>query len=155
MAPRVVSLLLAIVLGAPASALGSSGGTAIPEAGNGGVHSMPAEPTRLRTVAPAPVGRPAAAAHPPAPVARPAASPPVRARAAAGGGGEVEVPLPQITAPKPAARAPAPAAAVPSAALPSTGLDLGVMAAVGMLMVGAGLLVSASVGPRPRSALRQ
>ncbi len=66
----------------------------------------------------------------------------------------MEVPLPQITA-KPATAAPARAAAVPSAALASTGLDLGVMAAVGMLMVGAGLLVSAMVGPRPRSGLGQ
>lgn len=43
-------------------------------------------------------------------------------------------------------------AAAGTGSLPTTGFDVGRMAAVAMLMVGAGLLISAIAGPRPSRA---
>lgn len=51
-----------------------------------------------------------------------------------------------------AAPAPALAADAGTDSLPAAGFDVGRMAAVAMLMVGAGLLISAMAGPRPRRA---
>ncbi len=61
----------------------------------------------------------------------------------------VEAPVP--TADPKATATPADAAAG-TGSLPTTGFDVGRMAAVAMLMVGAGLLISAMAGPRPRRA---
>jgi hypothetical protein len=64
-------------------------------------------------------------------------------------GDVVKVPVPRAEAP--AARRPA---AVTPASLPRTGFDLGVFVAVGMGILGAGLLLSAIVGPRPARSPR-
>lgn len=155
MKPRSIPLLLALALASPASALASdpSGGTAVPRSGNGGVRSIPSEspkPAAARPRQPAPV----AAARARGPAESPAQAVPSQSarQSQAEPGGTVEVPVPKAVA---VASRHAPArhtVAATSGQLATTGLDLGGVVAAAMLMIGAGLFISAMVGPRPRRA---
>ena len=149
MARRALLLLTSLALAAPAPALAAeaNGGTGIPVDGSGGVKSIPGDPAAPEQTAPTPsatrAAQPRSAATPRSPSADHA---PVASSTQAGGddGDAVKVPVPRSdgsASHRPSAVAP------PS--LPSTGFDLGVFVAVGMGMLGVGLLLSAVVGPRP------
>jgi len=154
MAARAFLLLVALALVPPTSTLAAAatGGTGVPAGQNGAAQSIPGEPAQPvaphASRAPAPV---AAATHPaPAPPPLRAARPPIAESGQADGGRQTV----EVSVPKPAPVAAAPRAAEPATGgLPTTGFDLGRMAAVAMLMIGAGLFISATVGPRPRRAL--
>ena len=162
----VIPLLLAACLTCPGSALAADGGggTAVPTSPNGGVRSIPGDPPAPAPVAPATpkgrtptAGRAVTGAAPGAPsrsTAAPRTSTPSGGPVAQASQSDdtVEVPVP-----RPRSRSRAPAPAVPQAAtavgLPTTGFDLGGVVALGMLMLGVGVLLCAVVGPRHRPGL--
>lgn len=140
--------LLALAVPAPALAEDGSGGTGVPLGGNGGVQSIPgksATPPAPESAQAGPAAAPPVVAGAPRHAHAPSAGP--VAHAAQSGGDTVEVPVPRSRSRAAAPAAPAP---TPAARLPMTGFDLGLFTAVGLLMTGVGLLLSAAVGPRPR-----
>jgi hypothetical protein len=148
---RIVVPIALLALAAPTPALADdgSGGTGVPAGANGGVPSIPGQPTTPPapvTADAGPAPRPAVAPGVPERTQRQVAAPAAEA-AKSGGGDVVNVPVPRSR--RKAAPAPTSVAA-PPASLPTTGFDLGVFAAAGLLMTGAGLLLSAAVGPRAR-----